>query len=98
MAWLVRIILQDERLGCKTETISLPTLTFTPIPDTATPTLTLIPDTPTPILFQGKDGMTMGYVPAGMFLMGSDADGRRQRAGRMGGSTHGGINRWQATW
>jgi len=59
-----------------TATISLPTLTFTPIPDTPTPTLTLtlIPDTPTPTLFTGKDGMNMVYVPAGVFLMGSDAD------------------------
>jgi formylglycine-generating enzyme required for sulfatase activity len=53
-----------------------PTATYTPSPtNTSTPTLTL---TPTPTLGVGstwnspKDGMTMLFVPAGKFKMGSD--------------------------
>jgi formylglycine-generating enzyme required for sulfatase activity len=54
-----------------------PTLTFTPIP---TPSSTPIPNSPTPTPQIGstmrseKDGMLMVYVPAGAFLMGSDAN------------------------
>jgi formylglycine-generating enzyme required for sulfatase activity len=61
--------------ACQPATPIPPTATLTPEPPTSTPTIT---PTSTPALSIGstqisqKDGMTMVYVPAGEFLMGSD--------------------------
>ena len=57
------------------------TATYTPLPtktSTPTPTQTAIPPTPTLGIgstMMGKDGMTLLYVPAGKFIMGSDNNG-----------------------
>lgn len=54
-----------------------PSPTKTTVPPASTPTETAVPPTPTPKLgigstMTGKDGMTLLYVPAGEFTMGSD--------------------------